>query len=157
MGTVPGTVPAPPGKPEATTSRAGHQTTSMRQKAMGDRQEFKRAVKAAAWERCRGCCEGCGHQFQDGEREEYDHIVPDALRKNASLENCQVLCAGCHLEKTKGDVTRIAKAKRVSKKHEGTFRPTRNVIPGSKASHFRRSLSGKVTIRKTGETIREPR
>ena len=124
---------------------------------MGNRQEFKRAVKAAAWDRCGGRCEGCGHEFRDGEREEYDHIVPDALRKNASLENCQVLCAACHGQKTKGDVTRIAKAKRVSKKHTGTYRPTRNIIPGSKASRFQRSLSGKVTIRKTGETIREPR
>lgn len=124
---------------------------------MADRQEFKRAVKSAAWGRCNGRCEGCGHEFRDGEREEYDHIVPDALRKNASLENCQVLCADCHLAKTRGDVTRIAKAKRVSKKHTGTFRPTRNIIPGSKASRFRCGLSGKVTIRNTGVVIREPR
>lgn len=124
---------------------------------MRKRQEFTKSTKAAAWDRCGGKCECCGKEFADGERVEFDHIVPDALRQNASLGNCQVLCADCHLAKTKGDVSRIAKAKRVEKKHRGEFRPPRQIIPGSKASRFQKGLNGKVTNRKTGEVIREPR
>lgn len=114
---------------------------------MADRREFRRATKAAAWERCGGACEGCARKFADGDCVEFDHIVPDALRKNADLANCQVLCTECHKAKTKGDITTIAKSVRIAKKFNGTFRIARHIVPGSKASRFRKSLNGKVTIR----------
>lgn len=111
------------------------------------RLEFTGKVKAAAYQRCGGRCEGCGAEFQPGDRVEFDHIVPDALRKNASLENCQVFCSTCHLEKTKGDITRIAKAKRVEKKHNGTFRQTKRIVPGSKASRWKKPLNKPAVLR----------
>lgn len=121
---------------------------------MRKRLEFTKATKTAAYERAAGKCECCGHAFGDGERVDYDHIIPDAMRPDNSLGNCQVLCQNCHLEKTKGDVTQIAKAKRVEKKHRGEFRLPRQIIPGSRASRFRKALSGAVSIRKSGEVIR---
>lgn len=124
---------------------------------MGKRDEFRKATKQDAWARCGGKCEGCGKEFQDGERVEFDHIVPDALRKNASLENCQVLCSPCHLEKTKCDVRNIAKAKRIARKNTGEFRPPRRIVPGSKAHHLKKGVRGQITNRKTGEILREPR
>lgn len=113
------------------------------------RLEFTGKIKAAAYERCGGRCEGadCGYEFQPGDRVEFDHIVPDAMRKNNSIENCQVLCIDCHKAKTKRDVTAIAKAKRVEKKHNGTFRQTKRVVPGSRASKWKKPLHGPAVLR----------
>lgn len=116
------------------------------------RMEFTGKVKAAAYERCGGRCQCCGKEFAPGETVEYDHIVPDALRKNNSVENCQVLCAECHLEKTRGDITRIAKAKRVEKKHNGTYRPTKRIVPGSRASKWKKPLHGPAVLRAPSPT-----
>lgn len=124
---------------------------------MGNRKEFTGKTKAAAFAQCGGKCEGCGHEFQDGERVEFDHAVPDALRKNNSLDNCQVLCAPCHLAKTRGDITTIAKAKRIERKQAGTWRQPRAIIPGSKAHYLSKSVRGRIIKRSTGEIIRESR
>jgi hypothetical protein len=111
------------------------------------RLEFSNKTKNAAYERCGGVCEGCGERFRPDDRLEFDHVVPDALRKNNALENCQVLCSSCHLEKTRGDITRISKAKRVEKKHNGTFRPPRRIVPGSRASKWKKPLHGNAVLR----------
>lgn len=79
------------------------------------RKEFSSKVKLAAWERCDGKCEAC-HARIIG-RPEYDHILPDALGGEPTLENCSVLCSKCHRIKTStGDVPRIAKTKRTKRK-----------------------------------------
>jgi 5-methylcytosine-specific restriction endonuclease McrA len=84
------------------------------------RREFSAKVKLAAWERCGGNCEGC-HARIIG-RAEYDHILPDALGGEPTLENLQVLCTKCHRIKTStGDVPRIAKAKRQQRKAIGVW------------------------------------
>ena len=98
------------------------------------RREFTLKTKEAAWARAAGICEcGCGVAFEPGEAAEYDHIIPDGLRKNNSLDNCQGLRRECHLEKTRGDVSRIAKAKRVEKKHNGLVTRKKRIVPGSRA------------------------
>lgn len=84
------------------------------------RREFSAKVKLAAWERCGGDCEGCCARIIG--RAEYDHILPDALGGEATLENCSVLCSKCHRMKTStGDVPRIAKAKRQQRKAIGAW------------------------------------
>lgn len=115
------------------------------------RVEFSGKTKAAAFERAKGCCEGCGHVFADGERVDFDHIVPDGLRKNNTVENCQVLCSPCHLEKTRGDITTIAKAKRVAKKHEGLVTRKKHIVPGSRASKWKKPLHGPAVLRNSTE------
>ena len=111
------------------------------------RQEFSTKTKVAAWNRCGGRCESCGTEIQPGDRVDFDHIIPDGLRKNNDVSNCQVLCRPCHIEKTKTDVTQIAKAKRVEKKHTGAFRQTRRIVPGSKASKWKKPLHGPAVPR----------
>lgn len=105
------------------------------------RLEFTRSTKLAAWERSGGSCEGCGRKLFPGDRREFDHRIPDGLRKDNGLENCQVLCGPCHDEKTPGDSRQISKAKRVKAKHEGAFRP-KATLPGGKASGWKRKISG---------------
>lgn len=89
------------------------------------RTEFHPKVMIAAWDRADGRCELCqsGVTLLPGDIF-YDHIIPDALGGEATLENCQVLCRSHHNEKThKTDVPRIAKAKRVQRRHVGIKKP----------------------------------
>lgn len=112
------------------------------------RLEFKTKTKVAAYERCGGFCEcGCGEEIKPGDRIEFDHRIADAFRPDNSLENCQVLLYACHKAKTVQDVKAIAKAKRVEKKHTGTFRPPRRIVPGSKASKWKKPLNKPAVLR----------
>jgi 5-methylcytosine-specific restriction protein A len=87
------------------------------------RREFSAKVRVAAYERSRSLCEGCGAPLQVG-RFHYDHVLPDALGGDPTLENCAVLCRPCHDEKTHtGDVPQIAKMKRQRANHLGIRKP----------------------------------
>ena len=79
------------------------------------RREFTPKVKLAAWERCGGNCEQCLTRIIG--RPEYDHILPDWLGGEPTIENAQVLCSKCHrLKSSTEDVPRIAKTKRTKRK-----------------------------------------
>jgi 5-methylcytosine-specific restriction protein A len=83
------------------------------------RQEFTTKTRREALERCKGHCEGCGATLWQKARI-FDHIIPCAFGGTNSLENCQVLCTTCDDAKTdKIDIPTIAKAKRISDKHQG--------------------------------------
>jgi 5-methylcytosine-specific restriction enzyme A len=86
------------------------------------RREFSRKVRVAAFKRADGKCEVCGVRLVPG-RFRYDHIIPDALGGDPTLENCKVQCDACDAPKTASDQTRIAKAKRVEAKHIGAIVP----------------------------------
>ncbi|PWE26689.1 endonuclease [Pararhodobacter marinus] len=107
------------------------------------RSEFPGKIRAAAFERAKGCCEECGVSIRPGNGPEYDHRIPDALGGEPTLDNCAVLCRSCHGAKTaKEDVPRIAKAKRVQRGHiNAKPKPTRP-IPGSRNHHLKRKVGG---------------
>lgn len=89
------------------------------------RREFSAKTKAEAFLRARGCCEQCdsGVKLRTGDIF-YDHIIPDAIGGEPTLSNCQVLCRAHHSVKTTTeDVPRIAKAKRVARRHSGIKKP----------------------------------
>lgn len=89
------------------------------------RREFSKRVMRDAFLRAGGRCEGdgCGARLTPG-KFAYDHIIPDALGGEPTLDNCQVLCRACHKEKTgKADIPRIAKTKRISDREKGIRRP----------------------------------
>jgi len=86
------------------------------------RVEFTKAIKLAAWRRCRGRCEGCGALFA-GKFKHYDHINPVVFSHDAELTNCQVLCVECHTRKTgEEDIPAIAKSNRVLAREAGLTR-----------------------------------
>ena len=90
------------------------------------RQEFTGKTKAEAWLRAGGKCESCGNVIRRGPQ--YDHRIPCGDGGSNDLANCQVLCEFCHGTKTKTDVTRIAKGKRVHRKHiNATSTPRRKI------------------------------
>lgn len=95
------------------------------------RREFPKTVRLAAWNRCGGFCEGCGAPLLPG-RLQYDHITPDAVGGEPTLENRQVLCSGgratCHGAKTaERDVPLAAKTKRQREKSLGIRAPKRRI------------------------------
>lgn len=105
------------------------------------RREFTKRVRLDAWDRCGGNCDKCTAKITAANGPpQYDHIVPDALGGEPTLENCQVLCRNCHGVKTSGeDVPRIAKAKRGHAKRI-------NAQPRTRA--FRRPVSVKYDWRR---------
>lgn len=111
------------------------------------RKEFSAKIKVAAFDRSGGRCEECTARLSTG-KFEYDHILPDGLGGEATLENCKVLCSSCHSEKTHaGDRPKMAKADRAKKSYLGISKNPRNAIPGSKSSRFKKKLDGTVEYR----------
>ncbi|QIG51823.1 HNH endonuclease [Nordella sp. HKS 07] len=79
---------------------------------------MKKAAKARAGDNC----EQCGLPFA-GRRPEYDHILPDGLGGEPTLENCAVLCPSCYRIKTHTeDRLRMQKADNIAKKNDGLKR-----------------------------------
>jgi len=106
------------------------------------RREFSTKVRVAAFQRCDGRCEKCGARLMPG-KFAYDHILPDWLGGEPTLENAQVLCDPCHSEKTHGqDRPRINKTQRQHARHIEAKAPSRNPLPGSKASGWKRKMNG---------------
>ena len=81
-------------------------------------------------------CERCGEKEDPLEA---DHIVPLALGGKDAMENLQCLCSHCHMLKTRRDVSAIAKAKRIKRKHEEPYDPP--------ATGLKRKVGGRVVRR----------
>ena len=84
------------------------------------RQEFAKAVKMAAWERCKGRCE-CGCGFKILGTPHYDHYpVPASIGGPGTLANCRVLDRKHHKTVTDTqDIPALAKSRRIFEKRIG--------------------------------------
>lgn len=114
-----------------------------------DRKEFPQSVRKAAFRRC--CrdglpyCEGCGNLLRGTLI--YEHVQPDGLGGEPTLENCKVHCKTCADVKTfTEDNPRMQKADRVLKKNFG-LKPKGRPMPGSRASGLRKRMNGQVERR----------
>lgn len=111
------------------------------------RLEFSRKTKAAIIARANGHCEKCSAALKPGEGE-VDHVLPAALGGEPTIANGRLICRACHKEKSASDVRRIRKADRQRDKNTGAMR-TKNPMPGSRASKFKRRMDGTVELRET--------
>jgi len=111
----------------------------------GKRTEFPLSVKKKAFSRC--CregtprCETCGIVLTGG-NVIYEHVIPDGLHGDPTLENCKVHCRTCADTKTfTQDNPRMAKADRQLKASFGLKRKKKPIL-GSKASGFKQRMDG---------------
>lgn len=89
------------------------------------RREFTKQIKRDAFARANGKCEvpWCCAKLTIG-KFHYDHVIPDALGGEPTLENCAVICVPCHKDKTgKMDMRVIAKTKRLQDRQKGIKKP----------------------------------
>ena len=111
------------------------------------RREFSAKVKQAAFERSGGYCESCTAPLSPGHIH-YDHVIPDALGGDPTLDNCACICSACHGRKTsKSDVPRIAKMKRQRSQHIGAKSKSGPPLPGSRRSGWKRKMDGAIERR----------
>ncbi len=87
------------------------------------RREFPQSVRKLALARC--CkpdgipkCENCGKVIRAGHLR-FEHLQPDGLGGEPTLENCGAWCDGCATKKDKIDNPRMAKADAVLKQTYG--------------------------------------
>jgi len=123
---------------------------------MTKRREFSKPVKGEILRRASDAkgrirCEGCGLDVT-GKAIEFDHTIAEALildksRPLTAADGKLLGKACCHDPKThKHDVPNIARAKRLEQTRTARA-PSRNPIPGSKASGWKRKISGEVVRR----------
>ena len=107
-------------------------------------------MRLKVWEAHKGICKLCNCKI-DGVRERWivEHIIPLALGGEDAEGNMAPAHEGCALEKTfgkSGDIAKAAKAKRVKSKHLG-LKKSKNPLPGSKRSKFKKKIDGSVVPR----------
>ena len=84
-------------------------------------------------------CENCGLPCS---KWQIDHMRADGLLGEPTFENSRLLCLPCHAEKTKDDVARIAKAKRVEAKHLGAVQAKQKIQSRGFAKRERKEKLG---------------
>lgn len=111
------------------------------------RREFSKKIKLAAWRRSGGRCETCTSKLFAWSVH-YDHLIPDALGGEPTLDNCRAVCRTCHGVKTsKEDVPAIAKAKRRELSHAGIKNPHRRSWGYGKNDPMKKKITGEVIPR----------
>ena len=93
----------------------------------------------------KGVCHICKLKI-DGTRDkwEIEHIIPVGIKGEEAEtdQNRQPAHAKCHKTKTAQDKKDIAQCKHREAYHIGAKRPSRNPIPGSKASGWKHKMNG---------------
>jgi 5-methylcytosine-specific restriction protein A len=93
-----------------------------------------------------GLCHLCGLRIQVGEKWEVEHRRALALGGEDDDANLSPAHVNCHAEKTKADAKSWSKAKRMKSKF--IDRPqSRNPMPGSRASKWKKRMDGSVVLR----------
>ncbi|WP_406646937.1 HNH endonuclease signature motif containing protein [Aliisedimentitalea scapharcae] len=95
----------------------------------------------------KGKCHICEEKI-DGTREawELEHVIPYEMTRDDTDENLAPAHVSCHRGKTRADKADIAKAKRVSAKHNGA-RMSKNPLPGGKNDRRKKKIDGTVVPR----------
>lgn len=93
-----------------------------------------------------GVCHLTGRKIRPGEKWELDHVQALINGGEHRESNLAPALSYAHKEKTAKDVAQKAQDARVRQKHLG-IKKRKAVIPGSKASRFKKKLDGTVERR----------
>ena len=103
-------------------------------------------VRLRVWEKEGGRCHACGRPIRVGEKWTMEHRVA-LINGGANAENNLCLtCCNCLPAKNAADVAEKSKVAKTRKNHLGIKRASRP-MPGSKASGWKRKMSGEVVKR----------
>lgn len=107
-------------------------------------------MRLKIWEEHKGICALCNGKI-DGVRERWivEHLRALELGGEDSEANMAPVHEACAIIKTSGkdgDHAKAAKAKRVKSKHLG-IKKSKNPLPGSKGSKWKRKMDGSVVER----------
>lgn len=106
-------------------------------------------VKLRIWEREGGRCWLTGRKICPGDAYDFDHKVALCNGGEHRESNLAPALRYAHRAKTAEDVKRRAKVDLVRKIHLGIKPQSRNPLPGSKASGWKRRMDGSVVRRDT--------
>lgn len=93
-----------------------------------------------------GICHLCSRKIAPGEAWEVEHRKPLALGGTNDPDNLFPAHADCHAGKSRAEIKIIRKADRQLKKAVGV-KTSRNPLPGSKRSKWKRKMDGTVVER----------
>jgi 5-methylcytosine-specific restriction enzyme A len=114
---------------------------------MTRRKSFTDAQRLKVYHGADGICHLCGRKIEPGEAFHVEHPKALGLGGTNDLSNLLPAHVDCHAGKTRQDVAIMRKADRQGKKHLG-LKKSRNPLPGSRGSKFRKRMDGTVEIRK---------
>ena len=104
-------------------------------------------VKLRVFDRCNGRCSNCGVRIGGSIRPAFDHVVALINGGSNSESNLQLLCLPCHSQKTRSDVAQKTVTYRIRLRHLGIKPRKSRPMPGSRASKFKRKITGEVVLR----------
>lgn len=110
-------------------------------------------VRLRVFDAYEGKCYISGRKISPSDKWELDHIVALANGGENRESNLAPALASEHRAKTSQDVAMKSKDRRVRAKHTGAKPPSRNPLPGSRASGVKKMPDGRVIDRDTGKQI----
>ncbi len=107
------------------------------------RRHISTKARVAVFERHKETCHLCAGRINAGEEWDISHAIPLAIGGADDESNWLPAHRKCHrLHTASVDAPRIAKTKRQYAAHIGAKAPSRNPLPGSKASGWKRKMNG---------------
>lgn len=104
--------------------------------------------RVECFESAGGVCHFCDVKIKVGERWEVSHEIALELGGEDAPSNRKPAHYACHRTYTaQVDQPNIARAKRREARHIGARAPSRNPMPGGRASNWKRKVSGEVVRR----------
>ncbi len=100
-------------------------------------------VKLRIFEFFSGRCARCGNSIRGAILPRYDHKIALINGGENRESNLQLLCSGCHVDKSHSDVRQKSVVYRKRLKHIG-IKKKKRLIPGSKGSGIRIRMDGTI-------------
>ncbi len=104
------------------------------------------SVRLRIFERHNGICHLSERKIRPGEKWECDHVIPIWKGGENRELNMAPALVEPHKEKSAADQRQQSKERTKRMKHLGIRKP-KQIIPGSKASRYKKKLSGEVVLR----------
>lgn len=115
---------------------------------MTRRRHIGERERVAIFQAANGVCHLCNGKIQAGQAWEVSHDIPLELGGADDASNMLPAHKKCHRHHTATvDIPAIAKAKRREARHIGAKPPSRNPLPGSKTSRWKRKMNGSIVER----------